>query len=86
MGFNLIITYIKRGSFYSKDPKTKNFFLDSKEELSSLYPKWTVHVCFESNVPSCTKGDNGEKLFNVIAAFILQKKEISLGGMRESSR
>jgi 2-polyprenyl-3-methyl-5-hydroxy-6-metoxy-1,4-benzoquinol methylase len=73
LGFNIIRSFTKRGSFYSKNPETKNVFLDSNEELSRLYSKWTIHISFEKNGPACQKGYGGETLFNVFAGLLSQK-------------
>jgi 2-polyprenyl-3-methyl-5-hydroxy-6-metoxy-1,4-benzoquinol methylase len=72
-GFNIITSFTKKGSFYSKNPETKNFFLDSNEELNRLYSNWTIHVSFERNAPAFQKGVCGETLFNECAAMLSQK-------------
>src|SRR5262249_48448834 len=42
MGFNIIVTFTKRGDFYTKDPGTKKFYVGSDEDLNGLYSSWTI--------------------------------------------
>jgi 2-polyprenyl-3-methyl-5-hydroxy-6-metoxy-1,4-benzoquinol methylase len=72
MGFNIISTFTKRGDFYSKNPSTKKFYVDSNEDLNDLYYNWTVHISFERKGPAWKKGANGETLFNVFAGMLSQ--------------
>jgi 2-polyprenyl-3-methyl-5-hydroxy-6-metoxy-1,4-benzoquinol methylase len=73
IGFNIINTFTKRGDFYSENPSTKRFYIDSNEDLNDLYSNWTVHISFEKKGPACRKRPNGETLFNVFAGMLSQK-------------
>jgi 2-polyprenyl-3-methyl-5-hydroxy-6-metoxy-1,4-benzoquinol methylase len=74
MGFNVINTFTKRGDFYTKNPSTKRFYVDSNDDLNKLYSNWTVHISFEQKGPAYQKGPGGETLFNVFAGMLSQKK------------
>jgi tellurite methyltransferase len=74
MGFNVINTFTKRGDFYTRNPSTKRFYVDSNGDLNKLYSNWTVHISFEQKGPAYKKGLGGETLFNVFAGMLSQKK------------
>jgi 2-polyprenyl-3-methyl-5-hydroxy-6-metoxy-1,4-benzoquinol methylase len=58
MGFNVINTFTKRGDFYSENPSTKKFYIDSNEDLNNLYSNWTVHMSFDKKGPVWQKAQS----------------------------
>lgn len=73
-GFNLITTFTKNGDFYKNNPSTPNFYLNSKEQLESLYHGWNIVKSFEREGQARSLDKEGERQANTFAGLLVQKQ------------
>lgn len=73
-GLNVITTFTKDGDLFSHNPEKGRFYLDSKEQLESLYKEWTIVKLFEKDSPVRATGPGGSPQHNVFVGMIAQKK------------
>ena len=71
-GINVLACFTKRGHFFRKNPRTKNFF-PNQTELKKIYADWKIHEITIKKTRVRPTDAEGKALFSDFVAILAQK-------------